>query len=191
MCESLALPHCAEVDESDNTCERCNTGWAADSNGNCTLDCSLADPNCVECLAIDNQLMCTKCPERSYLSHNFECLIDSCIDVQTDYCGKAYCGECADGYGVNNEGMCLPCTGLDNCLSCTFNCEDVPDTCTKCVPWMIFDQGCGTCLYEPIQHCADEIASETCEQCEDGYFFDEDLRACRYCDIQKCDVCRM
>lgn len=183
------VPHACVDDNSDHTCDSCNTiitCYDNDKNHNCDIcnkeltqcfdnnsdhNCEICGNSCTNCIDNDNNHVCETCGET----------ITTCLDNNNDHncdiCTKVL-SVCLDNDNNHNCDICKKTltTCLDNnsdhnCDICNSKLE------TLCVNEDTDDHICDICGYV-MEQCLDYIDFETllCKKCGDNLIFKYTLK---------------
>ncbi|KAF7638707.1 putative effector protein [Meloidogyne graminicola] len=181
-----------------NTCERCSNGFYGDALAKTSKDCKPCNcPGGGSCIFIQNQIICTECPE-GYSGPRCEfCAEDYFGDpLKGKPCKKCNCNGNID---LNNIRQCDSLTG--QCLKCIysttgFNCEKclpvIGKRCEKC------EIGCQPCECDPLGSldvtecnqitgqckCKPGVIGKNCNKCQFQYF-GLNSKGCTKCSCNK------
>ena len=133
--------NCLTLSSTDKTeCTTCNTNFWLNAVDTCE-SCSTIDSSCTTCT---NEGVCTACsggkvPQIGGLS----CVTPpaNCATISSSDSSK--CTTCSAGFTLHSTTkQCLPCSAIENCLTCSFNSSSPNSiSCSSCSEGMIPQQG--------------------------------------------------
>ena len=184
-CSSNCLD-CRFLNESNDFCLECESGYKINDEGKCSLICS--DENCLECyLKDDEKQYCREC-KSGYALKNENC--SSCWEMEgCDECyfenETEYCIECYTGYFLK-DGTCLECSD-EICDECYF--ENGKEYCSNCYSYRYipYEDKCIECPVENCLHCKIKNGTAECFNCKIGYMAKDGK--CQKCSLENCLDC--
>ena len=180
------------IDET--TCKSCKTGFTAE-NGKCV---EYTNSGCK--YKMEGSDDCVICVDGYYLKDG-DCrkCADSCSTCSDDY---FKCITCANDYYFNSEGLCAPCSGLNNCSTCgqygcvecesgfyikDYNCYECPDNCNECANGVcsecadgyVVSRGECSKIEDLIDGCLNMTEDKECTVCKSMYILSHNKKKCQ------------